>query len=220
MKKIRGKWKAGFSFLLISLCSLAAHAQDGVIQIPSGTYELDPAHAMLQWSIVHLGLSNYHVRFTDFDVILELDSEHVENSSVQVNINPSALFTGYTLDYKATHPGSEFDNWETALANDENFLNADTYPTITYQSTGIESLGEGNFQVTGDLTLFGQTHPVSLRVSLVGQAEKSLATQKPAIGFHAEGLIDRTIFGSNVGVGPLSSEVQLTFDGELHYRGE
>jgi polyisoprenoid-binding protein YceI len=38
------------------------------------------------------------------------------------------------------------------------------YPTLTFRSTKIEPAGEGQWRMTGDLTLHGVTRPVVLEV--------------------------------------------------------
>jgi polyisoprenoid-binding protein YceI len=43
-------------------------------------------------------------------------------------------------------------------------LDPDKFPEISFQSTSIEAAGPGKWNVRGDLTLHGQTHPVKVEV--------------------------------------------------------
>jgi polyisoprenoid-binding protein YceI len=47
-------------------------------------------------------------------------------------------------------------------------LDAKQYPEIVFQSTGAEPAGAGSWTVHGNLTLRGQTHPVTVAVREAG----------------------------------------------------
>jgi polyisoprenoid-binding protein YceI len=44
-------------------------------------------------------------------------------------------------------------------------LDSEKFPEITFHSTSIEAAGPGKWNVQGDLTLHGQTHPVKVEVN-------------------------------------------------------
>lgn len=190
------------------------------INAPSGTYQLDPTHATLQFSVKHLGLSNYIVGFTDYSVTVDLDTENLQASSVAVSINPTSIRTDYTGDYKATHPKSSFDTWEQDLAMSDKFLNAAQYPEITFESTTVRENPVGKLEIQGELTLLGQTHPVTLHGEIVGSTEQHPFTKRGAIGFSLTGSFKRSQFGMDHLVKPgfVGDEVTVNFEGELHQR--
>jgi polyisoprenoid-binding protein YceI len=43
-------------------------------------------------------------------------------------------------------------------------LDAGRYPEIVFRSTAVEPIGQGSWKVRGDLTLHGQTRPVTVEV--------------------------------------------------------
>jgi polyisoprenoid-binding protein YceI len=45
-------------------------------------------------------------------------------------------------------------------------LDPDKFPEISFHSTSIETAGPGKWNVQGDLTLHGQTHPVKVQVEV------------------------------------------------------
>jgi polyisoprenoid-binding protein YceI len=45
-------------------------------------------------------------------------------------------------------------------------LDSDQHQEIVFKSTAAESSGEGRWTLRGDLTLHGQTHPVTVHVTL------------------------------------------------------
>jgi len=203
--------------LWLAGCSGGSQPQPVVIEAPAGTYRIDPTHAQVAFSIRHLGLSNYIARFTKYDVSLEFDPDNLSASSVTATIWPSSVRTDYMADYKATHPDSPFDSWNKALANDERFFNAGEYPTIEFRSTGVEQTGPGEMDITGDLTLLGKTHPVTLQAQVVGSASEHPMSGVGAIGFKATGSFERSQFGMDYLLNPplVGDEVTLLFDGEF-----
>lgn len=187
------------------------------IEAPAGQYKLDPHHSSLYFSVKHLGVSNYVMRFTDFDVTVDLDPNDLSASSVNVTIDPTSIRTDFDGDYQGTHPDSGFSSWDEDLALSENFLNAGEYPTITFTSTRVEATDEGTLQITGDLELAGQTRPVTLEATVVGSAQMHPFSGVGLIGFSATGTFNRSDFGITHLVNPplVSDTVTLRFEGEL-----
>lgn len=184
------------------------------LEVPAGLYKLDPNHALLQWSVSHLGLSNYTVKFTRYDATISLDPEKLENSKIELSIDPRSVRTDFPGDYVGTHKGTPYKSWDEALALDDKFLNGKKFPNITFASTSIERTGPNLAKVTGDLTFLGMTKPVTMNVSVVGQSANHPLLGIPVIGFRAEGRFNRSDFGMETG--PIGDEVTVVFDGEFH----
>jgi len=187
------------------------------IDAPAGVYKVDPNHASLHFSVTHLGVSNYVMRFTDFDVTVDLNPSDLQASSVKMTIDPASIRTDFSGDYKGTHPDSPFDTWDESLAKSEDFLNADAYPAITFTSTNVELSDEGTLRVTGDLELRGETRPVTLDVSVVGSMYTHPLLGVGLVGFSAMGSFDRSDFGVTHLLEPplVGDTVTLYFEGEF-----
>ena len=187
------------------------------IDAPSGQYASDPAHTNLYFSVKHLGVSNYLIRFTDFDVTVNLDADDLSASSVQATIDAASISTDFSGDYAGTHPDSPFATWDENLARSENFLNSDVHPTISFTSTRVEPSDDGTLLVTGDLELLGETRPITLEASVVGSAEAHPFTGAGLIGFSATGSFNRSDFGMTHLVNPpiVGDAVTLRFEGEF-----
>lgn len=180
----------------------------------SGVYKLDKTHASVIWSVQHLGLSNYTARFDEFDIKLTLDVDDVTKSSVSATIDPRSVNTGF--------PGEKDFNAE--ISDDGRFFNAAEFPEVTFASTSIERTGESTATITGDLTILGVTRPITLEAELVGALDAHpLAGTRPAVGFSATGVFDRTTFGmdafsNSLGEGGppiVSPEVTVTINAEF-----
>jgi hypothetical protein len=71
-RKIMTITKVFAGLALSTLMIGSASAND--IALPSGTYELDPTHGSLFWTVNHFGLSNYTARINGFDATVDLNA--------------------------------------------------------------------------------------------------------------------------------------------------
>lgn len=188
------------------------------LDVPAGQYKNDPHHSSLSFSVVHIGLANYVMRFTDFEVSLDLKPDNLSASSVQVEIDPNSIETDFDGDYTATHQQSPYKTWEEDLTQSPKFLNASEYPSITFRSTKVTPRDDGKLDITGDLTLVGQTHPVTLTAELVGAVAEHPFFGFGALGFSARGTFERSRFGITHLTRPplISDTVTVMFEGEMH----
>lgn len=187
------------------------------VSVPSdlvaGTYQLDPNHANLDWSIQHLSLSNYTARFNTISAELTLDPANLANSTVTATIDPRSVDTTYAGDYRGTHRGTPYASFDEAIAMDPQMLNAGQFPAITFTSTKVEPTGPASAKVTGDLTFLGQTQEVVLDTTFVGGFARHPMLNVPAVAFSATGQFRRSEFG--MPTGPLGDKVTIRFDGEF-----
>ena len=98
-----------------------------------------------------------------------------------------------------------------------NFFDVANHPTMTFKSTKVEKAGDDKFKVTGDLTIRGNTKPVTLDVTS-SQAVKGMQGELRR-AFSATGRINRKDFGltysKTVEAGPIVGDnVDLTIEAE------
>jgi polyisoprenoid-binding protein YceI len=118
------------------------------------SWQIDPAHTNVEFSVRHMMISNVKGQF--------------EKTSGTVTINgsdPTSAKIDATID--ATSIDTRVDKRDAHLKSPA-FLDVDKFPTITYKSTKVEADGPGKWKVTGDLTLHGVTKPVVLEVEGTG----------------------------------------------------
>jgi polyisoprenoid-binding protein YceI len=173
--------------LPFALCaSLSARAGETLI--------IDQTHSavLLSWS--HLGVSNPVARFETIQGQVILDRADPGKSSVTVTLPVDSLHTGV-------------DALDRHLKTAE-FLNAETYPVITFHSTGVKMTGRRLFKLSGDLTIHGVTRPVVLdaKVNAIGRNGFSGALMA---GFEAEAIIRRSDFGVSKYVPAVSDELTV-----------
>jgi len=124
------------------LASLSALAQ-------TSTWNIDPAHSTAQFTVRHLGISNVTGNFTKVTGTVVFDDKDITQSQVSASIDVSSVDTRVEARDKDL--------------KSPNFFDVEKYPTIEFKSKKIISSG-GKLQVSGDLTIHGTTHEVTLDV--------------------------------------------------------
>ncbi len=169
-----------------------------------GVWQLDPMHTQVEFAVKHLGMMTVRGHFTDVQASGDINVDHPEETSVDVVIQTASI---------RTH-NERRDNDLRA----SNFLDVEHYPTVTFKSTKIESTGPDGYNMTGDLTIKGNTRPVTLAV--VNYGEFNDPNMGHRIGYGAETQIQRKDFGLNVdmlldGRLVIGNEIQISIQGEL-----
>jgi polyisoprenoid-binding protein YceI len=169
-----------------------------------GVWQLDPMHTQVEFAVKHLGMMTVRGHFADVQASGDINVEHPEAASVRVVIQTASI---------RTHNERRDNDLRT-----NNFLDVENYPTITFTSTKIEAAGADRYTMTGDLTIKGNTRPVTLAVVKYGDFNDPMMGHR--IGYGAETQINRKDFGLNVdmlmdGRLVIGNEIQITIQGEL-----
>jgi polyisoprenoid-binding protein YceI len=170
-----------------------------------GIWQLDPYHTQVEFSAKHLGMMTVRGNFDDVSATADIDPEHPEVASVQVNMSAASIRTN--------NPARDND------LRSPNFLDVESYPVITFMSTRVEPVGPDRYALTGNLTIKGTTRPLTLRVTKYGEFNDP-GMMGHRIAYSASGAINRKDFGLSFNMvldGRLvvSEEVQIMVEGEL-----
>jgi polyisoprenoid-binding protein YceI len=142
-------------------------------------WQIDSAHSEVTFSVRHMMISTVRGRFNTVNGTVEFDETTPSNSSVNVEIDVTSIDT------------REKQRDEHLRSAD--FLDAATYPTITFVSKRVEPIDESHGKITGDLTIHGVTREVVLETEYAGQAKSPWGTT--SAGFSAKTEINRKDFG-------------------------
>jgi polyisoprenoid-binding protein YceI len=172
----------------------------------AGEWQLDPAHSAAHFAVRHMMVSTVRGEFQKVSGTVKLDDKDLTKSAIDVTIDVTTINT--------REPKRD------AHLKSPDFFDVEKFPTMTFKSTKIEKAGKGKYKVTGDLTMHGQTHPVTLVVD-----DLTPATKNPwgmnVRGVSASGKLSRKEWGLNwnkaleAGGVLVSDEVQLTIDAEM-----
>jgi polyisoprenoid-binding protein YceI len=157
-----------------------ADATTDINEMPSGAYQLDPNHTSITFKINHLGFSHYTGRFDKMEATLNFNNAAPDQSALDVTVYPNSINTNNA-------------KLEEELRGDK-FFNVIQFPRATFQSTKIERTGPTTGKLTGDFTLLGVTHTLTLDVTLVGAGTRPMDNKK-VIGFSATGTFKRSDYG-------------------------
>ena len=167
-------------------------------------YSLDTGHSRVFFDVNHQGYSMMRGMFRNFDGSLLYDADDPSASSVSIDIDADSV--------DMYHDGLN-DHLKNA-----DFFDVENHPSLMFESTSVEDLGDGQLRVNGNLTMLGQAHAVTFDAvhNQMGQVRGG-ATK---VGFSATGSVDRTAYGMNFGAGNLGTDIAFSIQIEATRPGE
>ena len=168
------------------------------------TWKFDPLHTQVEFSAKHLGMMTVRGHFAEVTATGDIHPDHPERSSIEATINTASI---------RTHNEQRDNDLRSS-----SFLEVDKYPTMHFKSTKVEHAGRDRYKVTGDLTIKGTTHPVTLNVVRYGEFNDPAMGHR--IGYAAETQINRKEFGMRFeamldGKFIVSNEIAINIEGEI-----
>ena len=142
---------------------------------------IDPTHSEIGFKVKHMMFTNVSGKFQKFDASIETDGDDFEGAKIHFSGEIDSVSTGNA------------DRDAHLLSAD--FFDAAQFPKITFEATSFTKEDEGDFELTGDLTLHGQTKPVKLAAEYSGQMKDPWGNTKA--GFALSGKINRKDWGLN-----------------------
>jgi polyisoprenoid-binding protein YceI len=151
----------------------------GIPGYVAGTWSIDPVHSDVGFTVRHMMVSKVRGKFRTFSGEL-VTGDNPLDSSVTAEIDLSSIDTG--------------SEQRDAHIRSADFFEVETYPTMTYRSTGVRRHGS-DYILDGELTLKGVTREVPLALELNGFGPDPYGGTRA--GFTATGEINRRDFGVN-----------------------
>ena len=161
------------------------------------TYALDPAHTQVAFSIDRFGFNRVLGQFDSVEGQLILDEANPANSSVRATVQIASVSSGNATRDEHLRGARWF--------------NAEQFATMSFESTSVRLISETRAEVTGNLTLLGQTHPLVLDVTLNRIADAPNNNRRTA-GFSATGTLDRTQWGLATAAGMIGKNVTISIE--------
>ena len=145
----------------------------------TGTYAIDPTHSRIGFVARHAMVTKVRGSFNEFEGTGFFDADRPENSHLELVIQAASIDT------------RNADRDGHLRSND--FFDMDQYPQITFRSSSVEQSGEGEYRVTGDLTIKGVTKPVTVDFDYTGVAVDPFGNQR--LGLEGTTTINRKEWG-------------------------
>ncbi|MCK5826288.1 MAG: polyisoprenoid-binding protein [Desulfuromusa sp.] len=117
------------------------------------TFQVDPKHTQIHFSVKHLVIFTAHGNFTDFSGSVQTDPENNSLIAAEATIQTASIDTRK----------SKRDNY----LRGEDFFEVKQYPEIYFKSKKVT--GSGNdIMMIGDITIKGVTKEITLQGSFLG----------------------------------------------------
>ena len=168
--------------------------------LPTGTWNIDPSHSRIGFSVKHLGISTVRGEFRSYEGVFEIG----EDGSAKASGTVATDSVDTSVPDRDGH----------LMAPD--FFDTATYPEIAFQSTSISAVDDDTYELAGDLTLRGITKPITLTAEIGGAETDAFGNDR--IGLEATGSLNRSDYGMKfnqaLGSGNLavSDKVKLVLD--------
>ena len=178
------------------LASAPAFAQGSpaVTAARAGTYTVEPYHTRVQFTVNHMGFTEWYGDFTGVSGSLTLDPAKPAADKVDITIPVASVSTTNAKLDEELRSGQ--------------WLDAGQFPAIHFVSTKVVKTGARTARIFGELTFHGVTKPVELAASFMGAGTNPMS-KAFTVGFNATTVIKRSDFGVKTYVPMIGDEVAL-----------
>jgi len=119
-------------------------------QTSTTTWNIDPAHTVAEFKVKHMMISNVKGQFHKIAGSLTLDESNLANSRIEAVIEAASIETR--------------DSQRNGHLMSADFFHVEKFPTLSFKSTRVSVVGDGELAVEGDLSIRGVTRKVSFSV--------------------------------------------------------
>jgi len=142
-------------------------------------WNIDATHSQATFSVKHMMITTVRGHFDVLSGQLHIDEEHPENSWVEAEADAASINTR--------------DARRDGHLKSADFFEVEKYPKIIFKSTKVESKGDNEYRVTGNLTIRDVTKEVTFDTEYSGQLKDAYGLQRA--GLSAKTSINRKDFG-------------------------
>ena len=146
--------------------------------VPTGTWNVDPAHSKVGFAVKHMGIATVRGVFNEYEGTLEI-GEDATSARVAGTVKVASV---------DTNEAQRDDHLRSP-----DFFDAESHPELEFVSTHIEAVDEETFKITGDLTLHGVTNEVVLDAEVQGTDTDPWGNER--VGIEITGALSRGEYG-------------------------
>jgi polyisoprenoid-binding protein YceI len=155
------------------------------VQAAPASYAIDPTHTFATFEIDHMGATTNRARFDKKSGSVEFDKAG-KTGKVEVSLDMASVNSGTPAFNKHLQSAEIF--------------NAEKFPAAKFVSDKFVFDGDKLKEVTGQLTLKDQTHPVTFKANKFNCYENPMLQKRETCGGDFEATIDRTQWGVDYGI--------------------
>ncbi|GAB2701013.1 YceI family protein [Paenibacillus thermoaerophilus] len=140
---------------------------------------VDPSHTSVDFSVRHMMIAKVKGTFHKFEADITADPNDLTTADIKFSVDLSSVDTR----------NSDRD----AHLRSADFFDVEKNPHMTFTATRIVRTGDGEYDVTGQLTLHGVTREETFSVTFEGANKDPWGNEK--VGFSATGTLKRSDYG-------------------------
>lgn len=169
-------------------------------RVTAGTYTVDGAHTLVQWSADHFGFNPYYGLFGDVEGTLQIDPANLSATRLDVTVPITSLsVVSEGLREHMLRPGED--------GGAPDFFGP-TPDAARFVSTEVRQTGRHEAVIFGNLTLNGVTRPAAITAEFTGAGANPM-NQKQTVGFTGTTTIIRSEFNMPYAVPMIGDAVDL-----------
>lgn len=143
------------------------------------TWAIDPTHSEIGFKVKHMMFTNVSGKFNLFDATIENEEEQFETSAI-----------GFSAEVNSINTGN--DDRDNHLRSAD-FFDVENFGKLSFKSTAVRKVNEGEYEISGDLTIKNITKNITLTTEYSGLMKDPWGNTK--IGLSLTGKINRKDFG-------------------------
>ncbi|MRG87310.1 YceI family protein [Salinibacillus xinjiangensis] len=142
-------------------------------------WKLDENHKSMEFVVKHMMISKVKGSFKDFEASIEADPEELTTADIQFEVDLASINT-------------QNEDRDNHLRSGD-FFDVENHPKMIFKSTKVVRTGDGEYDVTGDLTIRGTTNQETFKATFEGAAKDPYGND--VVAFSAEGKVNRKEYG-------------------------
>ncbi|MEU5328917.1 YceI family protein [Streptomyces parvus] len=150
-----------------AISTVSAATVDPALATLTGTYQIDPAHSSIGFTVRHAMVTNVRGTFASHEGTLQLDGNEPHGSVATIDIDIASVDTDVTDRDKNLRSGDFFD--------------AERFPRMSFRSTEAEQTGDDKYRITGELTIKDVTRRLSIDLEFQDSATDVYGNER--VGF-------------------------------------
>ena len=164
---------------ITTLASAAAALMFSFTTPDAGTWKADASHSNLNFSIVHLGISDVDGSFKKFDAKFTSSKEDFTDAVFEFSTDVNSISTN--------------DDKRDGHLKSPDFFDVAKFATITFKSKTVKKVADKKYKMIGELTMHGVTKLVDLDAIIASGTNPM--SKKAVVGVRISGSLNRSTFG-------------------------
>ena len=179
--------------IVLTFTLAVLHTAGPAVGAQAESWSVDPVHSTAQFTARHFG------------IVPVIGTIPLRSASVRLNPGEQVP-VAVTADFDPSKVDTHNDMRDNDLRS-AHYFDVATFPAMRFVSTKIEGDAK-QFRVTGDLTMHGQTHPVTLSAQVAGAGKSPRG--RSILAYAATVTVDRTQWGMSYGPMIVGNDVAIS----------